>query len=75
MVSFKSIQTGFFLGLLILTTLTFLGLLKDFMLPVFWAAVLAILVPLMAGAAVLARQTGPSPASSDPTHAHVTPLA
>jgi predicted PurR-regulated permease PerM len=40
---FKSIQNGFFITLLVLTTLAFVGLIRDFLLPVFWAAVLATL--------------------------------
>lgn len=36
-------QAGFFLGLLVLVSLAFLWLIRDFLLPVFWAAVLAII--------------------------------
>ena len=39
----KSVQNGFFLGLVVLTTLAFVGLLQDFLQPLFWAAVLAVL--------------------------------
>lgn len=39
----RSIQNAFFLGVLLLTTLAFLGLLQDFLQPIFWAAVLATL--------------------------------
>ncbi|PSQ95473.1 MAG: AI-2E family transporter [Bacteroidetes bacterium SW_9_63_38] len=37
------LQNTFFLGLLVLVTLTFFWLLQDFWLPIFWAAVLATL--------------------------------
>ena len=39
----RSIQNSFFLVLLVLVTLAFLGLIQDFFQPVFWAAVLAVL--------------------------------
>lgn len=39
----KTVQNGFFIALLALTTLAFLWLVWDFLLPVFWAAVLATL--------------------------------
>lgn len=39
----KTVQNGFFIALLALTTLAFLWLIWDFLLPVFWAAVLATL--------------------------------
>lgn len=43
----RRLQNAFFLGLLILTTLAFLGLIQDFLLPIFWATVLAtIFYPL-----------------------------
>lgn len=35
------LQTAFFLGLLVLATVAFFGLIQDFLLPIFWAAVLA----------------------------------
>lgn len=41
--SFWSVQNGFFITLVVLATLAFLGLIQDFILPVFWAAVLATL--------------------------------
>lgn len=37
----RRLQNAFFLGLLILTTLAFFGLIQDFLLPIFWATVLA----------------------------------
>lgn len=37
------LQAGFFLVLLAIVTLAFLGLIRNFLLPVFWAAVLAII--------------------------------
>ena len=39
----KTLQSGFFIVLLLLTTVAFLWLVQDFMQPVFWAAVLAII--------------------------------
>lgn len=39
----ESLQHGFFLGLLLLVTLTFLGLIQDFLKPIFWSVVLATL--------------------------------
>jgi predicted PurR-regulated permease PerM len=39
----RTIQNTFFVGLLILTTLAFFGLIQDFLMPLFWAVVLAIL--------------------------------
>jgi predicted PurR-regulated permease PerM len=39
----ESLQHGFFLGLLLLVTLTFLGLIQNFLKPIFWAVVLATL--------------------------------
>lgn len=39
----ESLQHGFFLGLLLLVTLAFLGLIQDFLMPIFWAVVLATL--------------------------------
>lgn len=43
----RRLQNAFFLGLLILTTLAFVGLIQDFLLPIFWATVLAtIFYPL-----------------------------
>lgn len=38
----RVVRDAFFLGLVLLTTLAFLGLLQDFLLPLFWATVLAI---------------------------------
>ena len=38
-----SIQDWFFLGLVILVTLAFFGLLADFFQPIFWAATLAVI--------------------------------
>ena len=37
----RRLQSAFFLGLLVLTTLAFFGLIQNFLLPIFWAAVLA----------------------------------
>ena len=37
-----TIQYAFFLTLLLLVTLAFVGLIQDFLLPLFWAATLAI---------------------------------
>lgn len=37
------LQNAFFIGLLILVTAGFLGLLSDFLLPIFWAATFAVL--------------------------------
>ncbi len=39
----KSIQSGFFITLLVVVTVAFLALIRDFLQPVFWAAVLAVL--------------------------------
>jgi predicted PurR-regulated permease PerM len=39
----ENVQHGFFFLLLVLVTLAFLGLLWDFLEPIFWAAVLAVL--------------------------------
>jgi len=39
----RRLQSAFFLGLLALTTLAFFALIQDFLLPIFWAAVLATL--------------------------------
>ncbi len=39
----KAIQRAFFLGLVLLTTVGFLWLINDYLEPVFWAAVMAIL--------------------------------
>jgi predicted PurR-regulated permease PerM len=39
----KTLQNGFFLVLIVLTTVAFLWLIQDFAQPVFWAAVLAII--------------------------------
>jgi len=39
---FSTLQNAFFLALLVLTTLAFLGLIQDFLLPIFWATVLAV---------------------------------
>lgn len=39
----KKIASAFFFGLLILVTLAFLGLLREFLEPLFWAATLAII--------------------------------
>jgi len=39
--SSRRLQSAFFLGLLVFTTLAFFGLIQDFLLPIFWAAVLA----------------------------------
>lgn len=41
--SFRSVQNGFFIALVALVTLAFLGLIQDFLVPIFWAAVLATL--------------------------------
>lgn len=40
---FQSVQNGFFIALVVLVTLAFLGLIRDFLVPIFWAAVLATL--------------------------------
>lgn len=40
---FRSVQNGFFIALVVLVTLAFLGLIQDFLVPIFWAAVLATL--------------------------------
>ncbi len=40
---FQSVQNGFFIALVVLVTLAFLGLIQDFLVPVFWAAVFATL--------------------------------
>lgn len=37
------LQNAFFLGLLMLVTVAFVGLLSDFLLPIFWAATFAVL--------------------------------
>ena len=37
------LQNAFFIGLLVLVTFGFLGLLSDFLLPIFWAATFAVL--------------------------------
>jgi predicted PurR-regulated permease PerM len=37
----RSLQNAFFLFLLVLTTAAFFGLIQDFLMPIFWAAVLA----------------------------------
>jgi predicted PurR-regulated permease PerM len=37
----RGLQNAFFLSLLLLTTLAFFGLIQDFLMPIFWAAVLA----------------------------------
>jgi predicted PurR-regulated permease PerM len=37
----RTLQNAFFLGLLILTTAAFFGLIEAFLMPIFWAAVLA----------------------------------
>lgn len=37
------LQNAFFIGLLILVTLGFVGLLSDFLLPIFWAATFAVI--------------------------------
>ncbi|NBC18611.1 MAG: AI-2E family transporter [Bacteroidetes bacterium] len=39
----KTLQNGFFIVLIVLTTVAFLWLIQDFAQPVFWAAVLAII--------------------------------
>lgn len=39
----RHLENGFFLALLVLTTLAFFGLLRDFLMPIFWAVVLAVL--------------------------------
>ncbi len=39
----RTLQAAFFIALLVLTTLAFVGLILDFMMPVFWAVVLAII--------------------------------
>lgn len=39
----KTLQSGFFIVLIILTTVAFLWLIQDFAQPIFWAAVLAII--------------------------------
>ena len=41
--AFRSVQNGFFITLVVLVTLAFVGLIQDFLVPVFWAAVLATL--------------------------------
>lgn len=40
---FKTVQSGTFILLVVLTTLAFLGLIQDFIQPIFWAVVLAVL--------------------------------
>lgn len=39
----KTVQNAFFIGLLVLTTVAFFGLVREFLQPIFWAAVLATL--------------------------------
>lgn len=39
----RSLQNAFLFGLLLITTLAFLGLIQEFLQPIFWAAVLATL--------------------------------
>ncbi len=39
----RPLQVGFFLTLLVLTTLAFFGLIRDFLMPIFWAVVLAVI--------------------------------
>jgi predicted PurR-regulated permease PerM len=38
-----ALQNGFFIALLVLTTAAFIGLISGFLMPVFWAAVLAVI--------------------------------
>ena len=40
---FASVQHGFYLTMLLLATLAFFGLIRDLLMPIFWAVVLAIL--------------------------------
>jgi predicted PurR-regulated permease PerM len=39
----RAIRSGFFIALVVLTTLAFFGLIRSFLMPMFWAVVLAVL--------------------------------
>jgi predicted PurR-regulated permease PerM len=39
----RAIRSGFFISLVVLTTLAFFGLIRSFLMPMFWAVVLAVL--------------------------------
>jgi predicted PurR-regulated permease PerM len=39
----RAIRSGFFIVLVVLTTLAFFGLIRDFLMPLFWAVVLAVI--------------------------------